>query len=248
MRKLRFHPWNGPSSTTTDVSVGGSAASSDGKPVRRCARRPPDRDEEDERPRRRIGTARCRDAVFRNALDGMPSFTARGVLSGNAGFRPCRPDDGPCSGRPRLGGAACHPELPTESGESCCVPSSAATGHACGPRAREWRQLLDTGEVKNVAELARRHGVPRARISQLMSLPPIGDQVPTLDELAETATGRAEGLKRRGPAELNRARETATLLSQILVLSDSAAYRVRADDKAMATLTQHAIHSAITLR
>ena len=75
----------------------------------------------------------------------------------------------------------------TESGESCCVPSPAAAGHACGPRARaararrprivdtfacarEWRWLLDTGEVKNAAELARRHGVPCARISQLMSL------------------------------------------------------------------------------
>ena len=30
--------------------------------------------------------------------------------------------------------------------------------------------MLDAGEVKNAAELARRHGVSRARISQLMSL------------------------------------------------------------------------------
>ena len=97
------------------------------------------------------------------------------------------PGDGPWSSDPGPEGAACHPELPAKSGESCCVPSPVAAGQACGPRAcaararrpriidalacaREWRRLLDTGEVKNAAELARRQGVTRARISQLMSL------------------------------------------------------------------------------
>ena len=53
-----------------------------------------------------------------------------------------RPDDGPWSGGPRPGGATCHPESPTESGESCCVPSpaaagQAASGHRCShPRPR----------------------------------------------------------------------------------------------------------------
>ncbi len=37
-------------------------------------------------------------------------------------------------------------------------------------RARAWRRLLDAGEVKNAEVLARRHGVTRARISQLLSL------------------------------------------------------------------------------
>ena len=98
-----------------------------------------------------------------------------------------RPDDGPWSSDSGLGDAACHPEVPANNGESCCVPSSAAAGHACGPRARaararrprviealtrarEWRQLIDTGAVKNAAALARRHGVTRARVSQLLSL------------------------------------------------------------------------------
>ena len=98
-----------------------------------------------------------------------------------------RPGDGPWSSDPGPGGAACHPEAPVNTGESYCVPSSAAAGHACGPRARAarakrpriidaltraraWRRLIDTGAVKNAAELARRHGVTRARISQLMSL------------------------------------------------------------------------------
>ena len=67
------------------------------------------------------------------------------------------------------------------------MPSSAAAGHACGPharaarakrpriidaltRARAWRRLIDAGAVKNAAALARRHGVTRARVSQLLSL------------------------------------------------------------------------------
>ena len=67
------------------------------------------------------------------------------------------------------------------------MPSSPAAGHACGPRARAerarrpriiealtraraWRRLIDTGEVKNAAELARRHGVTRACVSQILSL------------------------------------------------------------------------------
>ena len=67
------------------------------------------------------------------------------------------------------------------------MPSPEAAGHACGPRARaerairpriidalnrarEWRRLIDTGEVKNAAELARRHRLTRARVSQIMSL------------------------------------------------------------------------------
>ena len=67
------------------------------------------------------------------------------------------------------------------------MPSPEAAGHACGPRARAaratrpriidvltraraWRQLIDTGAVKNAAELARRHRVTRARVSQLLSL------------------------------------------------------------------------------
>ena len=37
-------------------------------------------------------------------------------------------------------------------------------------RARAWRRLIDTGEVKNAAALARRYGMTRARVSQLLSL------------------------------------------------------------------------------
>ena len=37
-------------------------------------------------------------------------------------------------------------------------------GHARG------RRLIDTGEVKNAAALARRYGVTRARVSQFLSL------------------------------------------------------------------------------
>ena len=44
-------------------------------------------------------------------------------------------------------------------------------------RAREWRELINTGEVKNAAELARGHGVTRARVSQLMSLLSLAPQI-----------------------------------------------------------------------
>ncbi len=37
--------------------------------------------------------------------------------------------------------------------------------------------MLDAGEVKNAAELARRYGVTRARISQLMSLLRLAPQI-----------------------------------------------------------------------
>jgi hypothetical protein len=35
-------------------------------------------------------------------------------------------------------------------------------------RAREWRRMLDAGEVANQAELARRVGVSRARVTQVL--------------------------------------------------------------------------------
>jgi len=67
------------------------------------------------------------------------------------------------------------------------VPSEEVAGQACGPRARaarrkrpriietiqrarRWREQIERGEVKNAAQLARDHGVTRARISQVMAL------------------------------------------------------------------------------
>ena len=37
-------------------------------------------------------------------------------------------------------------------------------------RAHEFQRLLDSGEVKNRAEIARRYGVSRARVTQMMNL------------------------------------------------------------------------------
>ena len=88
------------------------------------------------------------------------------------------------------------------------MPSPEAAGHACGPRARAararrpriidaltraraWRQLIDTGEVKNAAALARRHGVTRARVSQLMSLLRLAPEILAyIDGLHGTEGGR----------------------------------------------------------
>ena len=36
--------------------------------------------------------------------------------------------------------------------------------------AHEWRRQLDTGEVRTRAEIARREGITRARVTQIMSL------------------------------------------------------------------------------
>lgn len=45
------------------------------------------------------------------------------------------------------------------------------TGHVRrdpNERAREWRRMLEAGEVANRAELARRVGVSRARVTQVL--------------------------------------------------------------------------------
>jgi hypothetical protein len=36
--------------------------------------------------------------------------------------------------------------------------------------AREWRDAVDSGEVKNASELARRLGLSRARVSQVLAI------------------------------------------------------------------------------
>jgi len=48
-------------------------------------------------------------------------------------------------------------------------------------KAIEWRRQLDTGEVRNQADIARREGVTRARVTQVLGLlrlaPEIQDQL-----------------------------------------------------------------------
>ena len=97
------------------------------------------------------------------------------------------PDDGARSTGPLPEDAACHVEPPENNRVVACVPSPDVAGHACGPRARaqrttrpriiealnrarEWQRLINIGEVKNAAELSRRYGVTRARVSQIMRL------------------------------------------------------------------------------
>ena len=48
-------------------------------------------------------------------------------------------------------------------------PPPALTVHRDpGQRAREWQRALESGEIKSRAELARREGVSRARVTQLL--------------------------------------------------------------------------------
>jgi hypothetical protein len=44
-------------------------------------------------------------------------------------------------------------------------------------RAREWRQQLDAGEAKSQAEIARREGVTRARVTQVLGLLHLAPQI-----------------------------------------------------------------------
>jgi hypothetical protein len=84
------------------------------------------------------------------------------------------------------------------------VPSEEDAGQACGPRARaarrkrpriintlnrarRWREMIDRGEVKNAAQIARNYNVTRARVSQIMSLLKLAPEIQTyIDDLEGT--------------------------------------------------------------
>ena len=149
------------------------------------------------------------------------------------------PNDGPRSSGPQPENAAGHPKAPAKTDEIRCVPSPEAAGHACGPRARavratrpriivdlsrarEWRRMIDAGEVKNAAELARRYGLSRARISQLMSLL----------RLAPGILAYIDGLDRTA----GRLHLTARKLRAIAVLDDHDEQQARFRDLVGATL------------
>lgn len=113
------------------------------------------------------------------------------------------PDDGARSSGPLPEDvAAGHPEPRAKPEELRCVPSADAAGQACGPRARaarrsrpriiealtrarDWQRMIDAGEVKNAAQIARDHNVTRARVSQVMTLlrlaPEIVEYIDDLD-------------------------------------------------------------------
>ena len=44
-------------------------------------------------------------------------------------------------------------------------------------KAREWQRQLDSGEVPNQAEIARRESVTRARVTQIMGLLPLAPEI-----------------------------------------------------------------------
>ena len=113
-----------------------------------------------------------------------------------------RPDDGPRACGPPPSPIAGQPEPRANPPELRCVPSEEDAGQACGPRARAkrrfrprvletlatakaWQAMIDTGEVKNAAQIAKDMGVTRARISQVMGLlrlaPEILDHIDDMD-------------------------------------------------------------------
>ena len=44
-------------------------------------------------------------------------------------------------------------------------------------KAIEWRRQLETGEVRNQAEIARREGIARARVTQIMGMLRLGSEI-----------------------------------------------------------------------
>lgn len=58
--------------------------------------------------------------------------------------------------------------------------------------AQEWRRQLDTGDVTNQAEIARREGITRARVTQILGLlrlaPAIQEHVLSLPDMANLPT------------------------------------------------------------
>ena len=77
------------------------------------------------------------------------------------------------------------------------VPSARGTLKPTGPKssrvaellrmAIEWRRQIDAGEVQNNAEIARREGITRARVTQVMSLlrlaPEFQEQILTMSDI-----------------------------------------------------------------
>lgn len=65
--------------------------------------------------------------------------------------------------------------------------------------AQEWRRQLDVGEVKNQAAIARREGLTRARVTQVMGLlrlaPEILERVLALPDMAQRPTITARSLR-----------------------------------------------------
>ena len=104
---------------------------------------------------------------------------------------------------PKTLSVACHAQPHDKTGEYPCVPSKNVACHACVPKniiekpgrprikdhltlARQFLEMIDSGQVVNAAELSREQGITRARVSQVMSLlrlaPEIQDYIDNLDE------------------------------------------------------------------
>ena len=84
------------------------------------------------------------------------------------------------------------------------MPSEEDAGQACGPRARaarrkrpriidtlsrarRWQAMIEAGEVRNAAQIARDHNVTRARVSQIMALLKLAPEIMTyIDDLEGT--------------------------------------------------------------
>ena len=87
---------------------------------------------------------------------------------------------------------ACHEESPVVAGDSSCVPSAGDECHGCVPssitasgrpsrkrgkgvqhlfeRARRFRQMLDSGQVKSLRDLGQQEGISGARVCQILNV------------------------------------------------------------------------------
>ena len=90
--------------------------------------------------------------------------------------------DAPCGRRP---GRERHPAPPGQA-QAAQDPQNAPGGHT-PPQAIEWQALLESGEASSQAAIARREGISRARVTQVMGLlrlaPEIQERVLSLPDL-----------------------------------------------------------------
>ena len=77
-------------------------------------------------------------------------------------------------------------EAPPGQAQATQDPQNAPGGHT-PPQAIEWQALLESGEASSQAAIARREGISRARVTQVMGLlrlaPEIQERVLSLPDL-----------------------------------------------------------------
>ena len=89
-------------------------------------------------------------------------------------------------------------------------------------KAIEWRRQLDAGEVSNQADIARRQGITRARVTQVLGLlrlaPEIQEHILSLPD-----TDRHPAVAERALRSISRLRDPKAQLAKFTILFEDVA-------------------------